>query len=239
MSKNQPTSRLVKHQREAMMKQSFFWIIISGLLLLFFLFFIVPNAPRLLAVFIDSSTSFGQEDTIPPQVPVFNSPPSATNLSELTVSGFGEANSQLVVVVNGNIALEEAIGEDGSFSHLIVLNEGDNVIQAYAIDTAQNESALSKEFSVLVDTEIPTLTLEKDLSEISEIVGKDNRMLTLSGATEPLAKVQINDRFVFARSDGTFSYQLQLNEGENPIVFIITDKAGNEFRQEYKLVYKP
>ncbi|MCA9340729.1 MAG: hypothetical protein KDA17_07480, partial [Candidatus Saccharibacteria bacterium] len=69
--------------------------------------------------------------------------------------------------------------------------------------------------------------------------GKESKLFTITGTTEPNAKVAINDRFLFARSDGTFSYQLQLTEGENTINFVITDKANNQFEQSLKITYKP
>lgn len=232
-------SRIVKNEQQKALKQTIVWGAISLGILLVFLFLILPYAPKLLASLVEKGGSITQEDTIPPQVPVFNSPPQATNLAQIELSGFAEPDSSVLLVLNGNEAAEVLASEDGTFAQTIDLQEGDNTVAAYSKDAADNESALSREYTIVLDTEAPTLTLPETLVDGAEIVGKENKLFTITGTTEPNAKVAINDRFLFARADGTFSYQLQLTEGENTINFVITDKANNQFEQSLKITYKP
>ncbi len=234
----QTTSRIVKREQDKIVKQTITWSLIALVVLVFFLFFILPNAPRLLAKIADRGASFGQEDTIPPQVPIFNAPPSATNNKEFELSGFAEAKSQVFIVHNGNQIADLTVGDDATFKQLIELQEGENYIQAYSKDSAENESVLSKEYVVVLDTQSPSLVLAETIEDGMQIIGKENKSLTLSGVTESNAKVAINDRFLFARADGSFSYQVQLSEGENLIKFVITDKAENSIEQELHLQYK-
>ena len=238
MSSAPVTTRVVKREQAKMLRQTIVWTLISVVILLVFLFIILPNAPRLLAKIAEKNSAFGQEDTIPPQVPVFNSPALATNTKLLEVSGFAEAKSQVLVVLNGNQVADLTVGDDATFKYAIELQEGENYLQAFSKDSSENESILSKEYVVMLDTQAPSLQFSESIKDGVQIVGKENRTYTLSGVTEPNAKVAINDRFLFARADGSFSYQIQLNEGDNVIKFIITDKAGNNLEQELHLLYK-
>lgn len=238
MQNTSPTSRVVKNEQAKMVKQTITWSVIALVVLVFFLFFILPNAPRLLAKIADRGSTFGQEDTISPQVPIFNAPPSATNKKEFELSGFAEAKSQVIIVHNGNQIADLTVGDDATFKHLIELQEGENYIQAYSKDSAENESVLSKEYVIVLDTQSPSLVLADTIKDGMLVVGKENKAYTLLGVTESNAKVAINDRFLFARADGSFSYQIQLNEGDNLIKFVITDKAENVMEQELHLNYK-
>ncbi len=238
MSSTPTTSRIVKRERDKLLKQTMTWSLIALGLLLMFLFIILPNAPRLLASIVDGGTVFGQEDTIPPQVPIFNSPPMATNTKQIEVSGFAEAKSQVLLVLNGNQVADLTTSDDAVFKQSIDLQEGENYLQAFSKDAAGNESNLSKEYVISLDTQAPSLAFSETIQDGMQVVGKENKSFTISGLTEQNAKVAINDRFLFARPDGSFSYQIQLNEGENLLKLVITDKANNTFEQELRVNYK-
>jgi hypothetical protein len=55
-----------------------------------------------------------------------------------------------------------------------------------------------------------------------------NSKATITGKTEPTAKVKINDKEIKVSDDGSFSLEVDLIEGENKFVVIATDPAGNE-----------
>ncbi len=238
MRQSPTTSRIVKREHDRLLKQTMTWSLIALGLLLLFLFIILPNAPRLLASIVDGDAVFGQEDTIPPQVPIFNSPPTATNTRQIEVSGFAEAKSQVLIVLNGNQIADLTTSDDAIFKQSIDLQEGENYLQAFSKDATGNESNLSKEYVITLDTQAPSLAFSETIQDGMQVVGKDNKSFTISGLTEQNAKVAINDRFLFARPDGSFSYQIQLNEGENLLTIVITDKANNVFEQELRVNYK-
>lgn len=239
MTTTPAASRIVKKEQTKLLRQTLIWIGVSVVVLVLFLVLILPNAPRLLATFLDSGAAIGQQDTIPPQVPVLNTPPVAVKEGDLELSGYAEPESQVIFVLNGNQAAEVTADGEGGFTQTLQLQEGENQLEAFSRDAAENESALSHSYLITLDTTAPSLELAENIQDQMEVVGKENRLFTIAGQTEASVKVAINDRFLFARADGSFSYQLQLGEGENTIHFVITDKAGNEYTQDLVIRYKP
>jgi DNA-binding beta-propeller fold protein YncE len=62
--------------------------------------------------------------------------------------------------------------------------------------------------------------------------------LTIRGLTEAQALVTINDELVSLNDNGTFIHTIKLKKGENLIVVIAKDLAGNETRQEFTVSFK-
>jgi len=50
---------------------------------------------------------------------------------------------------------------------------------------------------------------------------------------------ETQDRFVSVKDDGSFTYNLRLNDGENTLTIIARDAAGNETKLERKVTYQP
>lgn len=238
MPTRRASSRVVKKEKSKMWRQTFLFVLVGVGVLLLFLFVILPASSKILDLFSDRSVSFDSNDDIPPQVPVFQSPVEATSSAMLAVRGYGEANSEVFLVINGKELPAIVVDDEGGFEKEIELSEGQNIVLAYSTDKAGNSSRESKEIMIVMDTEEPTIVLD-NLASGQSIVGKQNKALTIKGLTEPKAKVTINDRFVFANADGAFSHSLQLNEGENEIKILVVDKAGNSSEQLLKINFQP
>ncbi len=165
---------------------------------------------------------------VKPQTPTFNAPAQNTKESQLTINGFGPAESQVQFIFNGEAAAEYLLntGLNGEFSLTIQLNEGENTLQAYAIASDGLESDLTKEYQINFDQTAPTLVID-NLKDGQEIVGKEKKNLTIKGVTEAKATVLVNTQQVKADDEGTFSLEYTLNEGDNQLEIYALDAAGN------------
>lgn len=121
---------------------------------------------------------------------------------------FGETSNKLLLSGNGSFALS--------------LEDGENTIRA--------EYCLSDElvkyittFKVNADITPPTLILEENGKTLNVQVGT----FLLVGKTEPSATLAIDGTAVTLNSDGTFSFELNVAEGENIYKLVSTDIAGN------------
>ncbi len=233
---NYASSRLVRKERQKLLRQTGFLIIASVVILLGFIFVVIPGFIRIINAFLSDGTSFKPTDSIPPQVPILSAPVSATNSAQLTISGFGEPESTVTVLHNGNRTDELKVASSGEFALEVELLEGENTVATYAVDGAGNESEVGKSYYVLLDTESPSLEIETP-SEGQSIQSRSNQDLTIKGKTEPKARIMINGRLVFPDPEGAFSHRFRLSEGENKILFVVTDQGGNVFELERKVTF--
>jgi hypothetical protein len=220
-----------------MARQSVLMIILALIGALIFLFVVMPQVVQLFfRSFGAGDLNFKQEDTIPPQIPIISSPPEATDQEKVKLTGFGEAESRVAVVVNGEEMARVAIDDQGNFSYTLELTEGENLISLHGVDEADNESR-TRDFVIVLDTEMPSLAFE-DLDEGRQIVGRDNQNMNIRGETEPNSQLTLNERSVFVRSDGTFTAQFYLVEGDNTLKFMVVDQAGNRTEREVRVSFR-
>lgn len=230
------SSRLVRKERQKLVRQTLLLITASIIILLGFIFVVIPGFIRLINAFLSDTSSLNPSDTLPPQVPILSAPIQATNSAQLRIVGFGEPNSTVVFLLNGSKDQEVTISDGGEFSVETSLLEGENTVSAYSIDEAENESEVSKSYLVLLDTEKPTLELESPTDD-QEIRGRTNQDLTIKGKTEPKARIMINDRLVFPNQDGEFTHRIRLSEGDNTLKFVVTDQGGNTLEEEISVKF--
>ncbi|MFZ5376899.1 MAG: Ig-like domain-containing protein [Patescibacteria group bacterium] len=232
------SSRLTRKQQKDMTKQT---LILSGLaivILLLFIFVILPGAINLFFKMIDSNSgTVGNKDDVPPQTPVLFAPPTATNSASLNLTGYGEPDSKVVFVLDSQEVAQVDVDAAGNFQHLLDFSQGDHNLTVYGVDEAGNESIQTKNYSIFIDTEKPSLELESPQPD-SSIELKKNQLTVVKGKTEPGSKVYVNGRLTIANSEGVFSTTHLLNEGENKLEIKIVDKAGNENMQEIKVNFR-
>lgn len=231
------SSRLARQEQKKIVEQTLVIAAIAILVLLAFLFFILPQVVRFAATVLDRNPIAEPGDTIPPQPPVLSAPVSATNSALLPISGVGEAKAEAVLVLNGSELERLDINDEGDFSFDVPLSEGENVLLVYSVDEAGNESIKTKEYKVMLDTEAPTITIEEP-TDGTTIELRKNQNVLIKGTTESNAQVYINDRLVYARSDGSFNTTHQLQEGENKLSIRAVDQAGNQTEQSLTVTFK-
>lgn len=235
MSYEKPvTSRLAKKEQRKLMTQTALTIGLIVIIILAFLFLVLPNIVRIAFNVLDSDPIVQSQDSLPPQVPILEAPVEATHTAQIKLSGFGEAKSDVVLVVNGNEAETKKITDDGTFSFDVNLTDGENNISAFSRDEAKNESTNSKSYTVLLDTTTPTIGVESPLDG-ERITLRKNQIVTIKGVTEPKARVFIDSRLVSADFEGKFQGTYNLQEGDNKIKIKAIDQAGNQGEIELTL----
>lgn len=225
------TSRLAKKEQKKLITQTALMFGLVVVLILGFLFFVLPNIVRVAFNVLDSDPIAKSEDTIPPQVPILAAPVEATYSAQVNLSGYGEAKSEIILVLNGNEADKKNIADDGTFSFDVTLTEGENSLATFSRDAAQNESVLSKKYTVVLDVTAPTIEIESP-KDGDRITLRKNQITTIKGKTEPKARVFIDSRLVLADAEGNFQGSYNLQEGDNKIVIKATDAAGNQTEKE-------
>ena len=202
-------------------------VVILALIILFLLL-IFPELVHYTGV-KNSENYTPETKQVKPQTPTFNAPTQNTKESQLVINGFGPASSQVQFIVNGETATDYLLNKDsnGAFSFTLQLNEGENTIQAYAIDNNKLESDLTKEYKINYDQTVPILTIDA-LKDGQEIVGKEKRNLTIKGETEAEATVLINAQQTKATDDGAFNLEYTLQDGDNQLQIYAVDAAGNQ-----------
>lgn len=235
--KNTPSgvySRRMNSEKKKVVHQTITIVVIAIVVLLAFVFIIIPGFFKLTGDFFDSSTPFQQADMIAPQVPILSAPPAATSSANIKVTGFGEPESDLILVLNGRKDDSIKINEDGSFEIGIILDEGENIIAAYSVDKAENESAATRDYNTLLDTQAPSLEILEPADGTS-FESRAKQSINLKGKTDVGAKIYINNRVVFPNDEGLFEHSILLVEGENKIEVHAEDKAKNSTKID--LVY--
>lgn len=229
-------SRLARREQKKMVRQSLLYVILAIILGVVFVIFILPRTVALLFSIVDSDATLTNQDTLPPQVPIIAAPATATTESVITLTGYGEPESTIYIVLNGSQAAETMVASDGTFSQQVELQEGDNTISAYSKDKAENESASSHSYTVKRDATAPTIEISQPQDGQSFKLAT-NQNITVSGTTEARARVTINGRLTLADAEGKFSTTYYLQEGETELVINATDEAGNTAEKKLKVTF--
>jgi uncharacterized protein YfaP (DUF2135 family) len=230
------SSRLAKREQKKAVRQTVMYLITAVFLIVAFVFIVVPGFLRFVAS-LSGSTITDSGDTFPPQVPVIAAPFEATSSASIDINGYGEADSQVVLVLNGNELEKKTIGSDGTFTASVPLSDGENSLTAYSVDANNNESSTGKTYVIIYDNEAPKLEISEPQPN-QQIELRKNQTLTIKGTTEANARVRVNGRLVFANSEGAFTTTYQLSEGENKLTIEAEDKASNKTLQEITVTFK-
>jgi len=167
-------------------------------------------------------------DPDPPNINVFEPAVGAViNSSVFTIMGSTDPD-----VLNAQIRVNGIwIGlENSAFdTEFTLLEEGETELEFYAKDWAGNERTII--IPIVIDTTPPVIN---NLLPIDgEIVNM--RVINVTGVTELDATVYVNGRYVSLEMDGSFSEQINLEEGDNNVNVLVTDVAGNG-RPIYRIV---
>lgn len=170
--------------------------------------------------------------------PVLDPLPEATNSATLDVRGKAAAKMQLILYVNTNEYKKLTVADDGTFESTgIPVSEGTVTISAKAADDKNNVSELSNVLTTVVDRTAPKLVIDAPADNAT--INDGTHKAAVSGMTDEDMKVTINGRIVVVKSDGSFTYSMPLNDGENKLTIISRDAAGNETKAERKVTYQP
>lgn len=176
------------------------------------------------------------EEAIPPIIPQLSALPEATFSASIVVEGFTDSGIEVTTVVNDQNGDSTITDKDGAFSLSVKLVDGENRIQVKAKNGDQKESASVIKIVTRDDKPINiTLDSPKDGTEFS---GKSNQVVEFRGKVDkPDSELTINNAFARVMSDGKFSLMFRLNEGDNDITLVATDKAGNRSEKSLRLTF--
>ncbi|EDV1091139.1 TPA: Ig-like domain repeat protein [Salmonella enterica] len=179
--------------------------------------------------------------TIDSQIAVFDidedSLPALSNNRALSVSGVGEAGSQVSIFVDGKLVNVVMVEADGTWRAPILLQDDGKFNIHFSITDVAGNTEVSKDYSVDVDssTDFPTLNLEdaSNSGSLDDLITSHNKPV-LVGTAEAGATIHIYvDEKIVANvlvlEDGTWSYQFDnaLKNGEYSIRVVAEDPAGN------------
>ncbi|EBX9478371.1 hypothetical protein DUA64_08360, partial [Salmonella enterica subsp. enterica serovar Abony] len=179
--------------------------------------------------------------TIDSQIAVFDidedSLPALSNNRALSVSGVGEAGSQVSIFVDGKLVNVVMVEADGSWRAPILLQDDGTFNIHFSITDVAGNTEVSKDYSVDVDssTDFPTLNLEdaSNSGSLDDLITNHNKPV-LVGTAEAGATIHIYvDEKIVANvlvlEDGIWSYQFDnaLKDGEYSIRVVAEDPAGN------------
>ncbi len=216
-------------------------IIISGLLIYFGLFWVLPNLingiglvnkvfkPAAKGQDISQNTTFGP--------PTLNIPYEATNSSQIDIHGYSTPNAKVNIYIDDQLKTTARVDSDGIFTAQNVdLNLGTNNIYGKTVDSQEKESLASKTIRLIYDNEKPAL----DISQPSDgQVVKGDKKVTIQGKTNPGVIVTVNGKQIIINSDGNFSSEQSLNDGDNSFTIRSTDKASNFNEVTRKVTFQP
>jgi cytoskeletal protein RodZ len=177
-------------------------------------------------------------DFIPPSPPQIVVPFESTNSATFSIKGISEPGATVYLSQNDSEVKSLKVPDEGIFEfENLVLNEGNNTFTSVAVDDAGNRSQVSGKVAVNFSTKVPLLELSSP-NDRQTFTGRDVK-ISVKGKTDPGNHVVVNDRVVIVGSDGSFSLQLGLNSGENPLIVVATNLAGNQTKKELIVIFNP
>lgn len=180
------------------------------------------------------SQSANQDASVAP--PVLNIPYEATNTAAIKVSGYTTANSKVELYVNDDLKTTANSSGDGSFqTDDFALILGTNNIYGKTIDSNNKSSLSSKTIQLTYSNDQPKLNLSSP-GDNTEVKGGDKKV-TVSGSTDPSNTVSVNGTIVIVNSDGHFSLDVPLNDGDNTVTVTATNTVGNTTKIGRKVKY--
>lgn len=169
--------------------------------------------------------------------PILNIPFEATNTAQINISGYTQAATKVKIYLDDNLRTKVDTESDGSFvAKNIELLIGTNNIYAKTVKDSK-ESLPSKTFKVIYDRDRPNLSVSEPVDN-KEIQG-GLKQVKIAGKTNPDAYIFVNGSKIIINSDGTFSTDININEGENMINIKAQDAASNITEVTRKVIYKP
>lgn len=162
----------------------------------------------------------------------------ATQAAKISFSGIAPDKSGTVeIYVNDDLVDEIEIHSKTDFQEKgLTLTKGANILKARFVK-GNKTSAYTQEYTVNYLSDKPKL----DVSYPTDggTYTKADKNLTVTGTTDPDNSVTVNSFRAIVDTTGKFTYQLQLNDGENQITIEAQNPAGTTTQKQLKVTYQP
>lgn len=159
--------------------------------------------------------------------------PTATNSSQIKISGRGSKGKNLYLYVNNQLE-REVLLQDDIFETEVDLTSPENRIYLVLEDPQTKQKKQSDVYTVIYKSKKPKLEIISPQDQ--EKTSKDE--IEVVGQTEKEVLVKINDFPVVVDAEGRFSSTVRLTEGENKIIIEAEDIAGNLETKKLTVVYQ-
>ncbi len=169
--------------------------------------------------------------------PVLNIPFESTNSATIKISGYSTPNAKVQIFVDDQLQNTTDVLDDGSFqTDGIRLSLGQNNIYGVSVQDTDKKSLPSKTITLTYSNEKPKLNVDSP-ADGAQI--KSERNLTVSGSTESPNSVSVNGQSLIVKQDGSFSTQIQLQDGDNTITVVAANPVGNTTQIQRKVNFAP
>ncbi|MBI3888107.1 hypothetical protein HY310_03515 [Candidatus Microgenomates bacterium] len=230
-------SRLQRNFEKKNRRQIAFFAIGSVIALIILFAYGIPllfNLTTAISTLRHGNTVVQKSKDIAPSKPEFAQNFQATPSSSIKISGVADPKTTIEIFQNSRSLGTNVSQDDGSFSLDVDLEKGINTFTAVAINESGLKSDVSESYSVSLLTGKPKL----EIGTPKDGDTTNNSSYSVVGQTDPGNTVSINDRLIIVNKDGKFSYDLNLNDGDNKLKLIATDMAGNQTTKEVTLKYQ-
>jgi hypothetical protein len=185
----------------------------------------------------DTSVSQNSEDLNYIAAPDLNPVESATNSASITISGSTSIEKAKVkLYINNTLEETTSVTDKNEFIFKdVVLEEGTNEIKAKTVVENGKESSFSEPVTILYRNKAPDLSI--DYPSNGQTL-KQNQQ-TLRGKTTEGASVTVNGFRAIVESDGSYSYDIKLNDGGTELKVVATDPAGNKTEKSINVTFAP
>ncbi len=212
-----------------------------GAVILLVLFLGVPALIKFstLLTTLKGSDTPETKSTLAPFPPHLEIPFTATNSATINVSGYGPAGTTLQIFLNNQTFKTITLPGDGRFIiYDLNLKDGENKVTATVKNSSGLTSSPSETLLVAYKKSGPKLIV--DSPNDGDKISGDKNVTEVKGKVEDnTVSVTINNRWVMINDDGSFSYTINLSNGDNQIKIIATDIANNQTTVERKVNYSP
>lgn len=170
--------------------------------------------------------------------PILNIPFEATSSSTLQISGHSTPNSEVEIYFDDEIKDMVETNSEGNFkTDPLELSLGTNNIYGKTISDKGIKSLPSKTIKLLFNNEKPKLEIAEP-QDNAQIKGGDKK-IRVSGTTDSNNIVSVNGLNTIVNSEGNFSIEVNINEGDNVIQISASNQVGNSNQVERKVNYTP
>ncbi len=206
--------------------QSRFFILLSVILVIILAVWGIP----MFIEYVAGSGNEGRESqtvsSIPPQRPVLNPLPEATNSATIIVEGFSSPKVETQLFLDSFQKDSLVTTNEGNFRFVVELPKGEHSVMVKAVGDG-GKSSDSETRRVFFDNAALSLEVSEP-KEGAEIIGGKYRLLTVAGkVNKPEVTLKVGGNFVKVGNDGKFSGTYELAEGNNEIGIVAVDPAGN------------
>jgi len=144
---------------------------------------------------------------------------------QMTLAGIGYPNARVVVYINEQFVQDIPVSASGAFQgNVLFTKEGSTELKAKQI-YKNVSSDFSAPLFIQIDLTPPNKTSFQLTSAIPDF--SKEQLIKITGKADPANKVIINNVPYSVASDGNFSSDFTLVNGENTISISLGDEAGN------------